>query len=178
MRFETILWHAMFSKPVGIVGVTRQGVWRNIGIIFDDYKVRVRRVPPCFWPEMQRAADCTCTLLAAERKRSVLWTCIQVIIAAEFIFGARKPLFLGMRRFCFRSGSSWETVTFGLIYFIFDVIVFFFNFFLIPQTTRSTLAWKSSTSRSPLYGPIKYVKVSFIIVKNPSKHYCVKNIWT
>ena len=40
----------------------------------------------------------------------------------EFLFGTRKPFFLGMCQFCFLSEASWETVTFAFIYFIFILL--------------------------------------------------------
>ena len=44
---------------------------------------------------------------------------VEVVKASEkeFLFVARKPLFLGMHRFRFLSEASWETVTFVFNYF-------------------------------------------------------------
>ena len=68
------------------------------------------------------------SLLAAERKR-----CIRPVKVTEkeFFFGARRPLFLGMHRFCFLLEASWETVTF-VFKFFFIMSLSFFYFFLIP----------------------------------------------
>ena len=63
--------------------------------------------------------------LAAERKRSVRLRCLKVT-KGKFLFGARKPHFLGMHQFRFLSEAFGKTVTFCIYQF------YFFNFFLIP----------------------------------------------
>ena len=56
------------------------------------------------------------------------------VTGKEFLFGIKKSFFIGMRRFCFLSKTTWEIVIFVFIYlfylcsfdfFFFHVIVFY-----------------------------------------------------
>ena len=79
----------------------------------------------------------------------------------EFLFGTRKSLILGMRRFHFLSEASWKTVTFcicSFYFYFFHVIVLFHFLFNSHKLYISTNIDFSEAKRDEL-GKWKEMKV-------------------
>ena len=71
----------------------------------------------CFEQKTQRDANVCFNLLSREKRSAQLRYVKRT--NKKFLFGARKPLFLGMPQFCFLSVASWEIVNFVFILFLF-----------------------------------------------------------
>ena len=114
-----------FPEPVEIAALPMTRRLKNIRkLSFANYKLRVRRVSLCSTGTFDRGcykSERHKALLnsgpAAERKRSVCSVEVSGGTEREFLFGVRKPLFIGMHRFRVLSETSWETVTFAFLYY-------------------------------------------------------------
>ena len=111
----------VFSEPVEIIKFLQTRCW-NILVIFDELGVCVSS--GCFQHSLL-LVEVQLTAMSLDTVSALFLLAEKTIgsshrsshsLMREFLFAAKKLLFLGMHQFCFLSEASWET--YFWIYFI------------------------------------------------------------